>query len=153
MNRISRNISIIVRSERLIAQRRLAVLRKQTGMMAAAGIAGGVGLLMLNAAGYLALATVVSPAAAALIVAIVNIALAAILVSVATNTNAEADVAPVAEVRDLALEDLEAEIRAATDEARDLADSVRRMARDPLGIGGSGAIGAIATAVIKNLTK
>ncbi len=153
MNRISRNISIIVRSERLIAQRRLAVLRKQTGMMAAAGIAGGVGLLMLNAAGYLALATVVSPAAAALIVAIVNIALAAILVSVATNTNAEADVAPVAEVRDLALEDLEAEIRAATDEARDLADSVRRMARDPLGIGGSGAIGAIATAVIKNLNK
>ncbi|MDJ0994928.1 MAG: hypothetical protein QNI90_15225 [Dinoroseobacter sp.] len=153
MNRISRNISIIVRSERLIAQRRLAVLRRQTGMMAAAGVAGGVGLLMLNAAGYLALSTVVSPAAAALIVAIVNLAIAAILVSIATNTNAEADVAPVAEVRDLALEDLEAEIKDATDEARELADSVRRMARDPLGLVGSGAIGAIATAVVKNLKK
>ncbi|MDJ0858656.1 MAG: hypothetical protein QNJ03_06235 [Dinoroseobacter sp.] len=153
MNRISRNISIIVRSERLIAQRRLAVLRRQTGMMAAAGVAGGVGLLMLNAAGYLALSTVVSPAAAALIVAIVNLAIAAILVSIATNTNAEADVAPVAEVRDLALEDLEAEIKDATDEARELADSVSRMVRDPLGLVGSGAIGAIATAVVKNLKK
>jgi hypothetical protein len=49
MSRISRNISIILRSERLIAQRRMAVLRRQTGMMAAAGIAAGVGLIMLIA--------------------------------------------------------------------------------------------------------
>ena len=55
MSRISRNISIILRSERLIAQRRMAVLRRQTGMMAAAGIAAGLGLVMLNGAAYLAL--------------------------------------------------------------------------------------------------
>ncbi|MEM9393123.1 MAG: hypothetical protein AAGA38_04655 [Pseudomonadota bacterium] len=151
MNRISRNLSIIVRSERLIAQRRLAVLRRQTVIMAAAGVVAGIGLLLLNAAAYLALSTMVSPAASALIVALVNIALAAVLISVATNINAEADVAPVAEVRDLAVEDLEAEIKGATDEARELADSVRRLARDPLGIAGSGAVGAIVSAVLKNL--
>lgn len=151
MNRISRNLSIIVRSERLIAQRRLAVLRRQTVIMAAAGVVAGIGLLLLNAAAYLALSTMVSPAASALIVALVNIALAAVLISVATSINAEADVAPVAEVRDLAIEDLEAEIKDATEEARELADSVRRLARDPLGIAGSGAVGAIVSAVLKNL--
>ncbi|MEM8581553.1 MAG: hypothetical protein AAGF50_10200, partial [Pseudomonadota bacterium] len=111
----------------------------------------GIGLLLLNAAAYLALSTMVSPAASALIVALVNIALAAVLISVATSINAEADVAPVAEVRDLAIEDLEAEIKDATEEARELADSVRRLARDPLGIAGSGAVGAIVSAVLKNL--
>ena len=70
MNRISRNVSIIFRSERLIAQRRFAVLRRQTGFMAAAGIVAGIGLIMLNAAAYLALSTKVSTPLAALIVAI-----------------------------------------------------------------------------------
>ena len=153
MSRISRNISIIWRSERLIAQRRLAVLRRQTGLMAAAGVVAGVGLIMLNAAAYLALSSRMDPAWAALIVAVVNLALAAILISVANSADSEADVAPVAEVRDLAMEDLEAEIKDATDEAKELAQSVRRLARDPLGIAGSGAVGAIASAVLKNLKK
>ena len=83
MSRISRNISIIWRSERLMAQRRLAVLRRQTGLMAAAGVVAGVGLIMLNAAAYLALSSRMDPAWAALIVAVVNLALAAILISVA----------------------------------------------------------------------
>ena len=46
-NRISRNISIILRSERLIAQRHLAVLRRQTGLMVMALVAGAVNLWCL----------------------------------------------------------------------------------------------------------
>jgi len=138
MSRISRNISIILRSERLIAQRRLAVLRRQTGLMAAAGIVGGIGLIMLNISAFLALSSWTSQAVSALIVSVVNLGLAALLVSVASNANPEAEVAPVAEVRDIAMEDLEGEIMDATAEARDLAQNVRRMARDPLGFGGAG---------------
>ena len=70
MNRISRNLSIIIRSERLIARRRIAVLRLQAGLMAAAGVVAGIGLIMLNVAAYLALAEKIPPSAAALTAAI-----------------------------------------------------------------------------------
>ena len=83
MSRISRNISIILRSERLIAQRRMAVLRRQTGMMAAAGIAAGVGLVMLNVAAFFAHVEHLSQPLSALIVALANMAIAAILISAA----------------------------------------------------------------------
>ncbi len=150
MSRISRNLSIILRSERLMAQRRIAVLRRQTAFMAAAGVVAGLGLIMLNVAAYLALSTWTSPAIGALIVAAVNLGLAAVLVSIASNVNLDAELAPVAEVRDIALEDLEAEVTNATTEARELAQNVRRMARDPFGIGGVGAAGALISALLRN---
>ena len=153
MNRISRNLSIILRSERLIAQRRLAVLRRQTGMMVAAAIVGGIGLIMLNAAAYLALSSWTSPAVSALIVAVANLALAALLASIATNTTAEAEITPVAEVRDLAMEDLEAEMQGAAQEVRELTNNVRRVASDPLGIGGAKVLGTALTTILKNIKK
>jgi len=151
MKRISRNISIILRAERLIAQRHLAILRRQTGLLAAAGLVAGLGIIMLNMAGYLALSTEVSPALAALIVAAVNLVLAGILASLAGNANAETETAPVAEVRDLAMEDLEAEFQHAVDEAKTAVDGIKRMANDPLGLIAPGVAGAVAKAVVKNL--
>ena len=151
MNRISRNISIALRAERLIAQRHLAVLRRQTGLMAAAGIAAGVGLIMLNVSAYLALSAQMSQPVAALIVALVNLALAMLLVSLANKSNVEQEVAPVSEVRDMALEDIEAELRAAAGEAKATAEAVKKMASDPLGAIAPGVAGSIAKAVIKNL--
>ena len=151
MSRMSRHVSIIWRAERLIAQRRLAVIRRQTGLMAA--VVAGVGLIMLNAAAYLALSSRMDPALAALVVALVNLVLAAILVSMANSVSAEAEVAPVAEVRDLAVEELEAEIKDATDEARQVVETVRKFTRDPLGLGASGAVGAILTTVLQSLKK
>jgi hypothetical protein len=124
MSRISRNISIILRSERLIAQRRMAVLRRQTGMMAAAGIAAGVGLIMLNVAAYFALDEHLSQPLSALIVALANMAIAALLISTANKQNADAEVSGVAEVRDMAMEDLEMEVQEATEEVKVLAQSV-----------------------------
>ncbi len=151
MNRISRNISIVLRSERLIAQRHLAVLRRQTGLMAAAGIAAGVGLIMLNVSAYLALSTKMSQPAAALIVALVNMALAGLLASMAAKSSAEQDTAPVAEVRDMAIEDIEAELRLAAEEAKATTDAIKKMARDPLGALAPGVAGTIAKAVLKNI--
>jgi hypothetical protein len=151
MNRITRNISIILRSERLIAQRHLAVLRRQTGFMAAAGLVAGLGIIMLNAAGYLALAGAVSEPAAAVIVAAVNLILAALLALLAGKSNVEAEIAPVVEVRDMALEDLEAEIQSAIDEARAAVDGIRGMAKDPMGQIAPRLVGTVAKAVIKNL--
>lgn len=150
MNRISRNISIVLRAERLIAQRHLAVLRRQTGLMAAAGIAAGVGLIMLNASAYLALSEKMSQPTAALIVALVNLALAGLLLALSNKSNVEQETAPVTEVRDMAIEDIEAELRAAAEEAKATADAVKKMARDPFGSIAPGVVGAVAKAVIKN---
>lgn len=151
MNRISRNISIIMRAERLIAQRHLAILRRQTGLMAAAGLVAGLGIIMLNMAGYLGLTDVMPKPLAALIVAAVNLVLAGILASMAGNANFEAETAPVAEVRDLAMEDLEAEFQVAVGEAKAAVDGIKRMASDPLGMIVPGVAGAVAKAVVKNL--
>ena len=151
MNRISRNISIILRSERLIAQRHLAVLRRQTGLMATAGIAAGVGLVMLNVSAFLALSFHLSQPTAALIVALANLILAAILVVTANKTSAAEETAAVAEVRDMALEDIEAEVRLAAEEAQEAANALKKMARDPLGSIAPGLAGSVAKAVLKNL--
>lgn len=151
MNRISRNISIVLRAERLIAQRHFAVLRRQTGFMAAAGIAAGVGLIMLNASAYLALSQSMSQPTAAFIVALANLVLAALLFSLAGKSNVEQETAPVTEVRDMALEDIEAELRSAAGEAKATADAVKAMVRDPFGGIAPGVAGAVAKTVLKNL--
>ncbi|SFK59777.1 hypothetical protein [Shimia haliotis] len=152
-NRISRNISIILRSERLIAQRHMAVFRKQTGLVAAALVAAGVGLVMLNVAGFLALSEVMSGASAALIVALVNLVLAIGLVLTAGNASVGEEVDAVAEVRDMALEDLEAEVRAAANEAKTATDAIRNMAKNPLGAITPGLASALAKAIVKTSKK
>jgi hypothetical protein len=146
-------MSIVVRAERLITQRHLAVLRKQTGLMMAAGVVASIGVIMLNVAGYLALTQLVSPATSAVIVAVINLALAGVLVTVATRTNADAEVASVTEVRDLAMEDLEAELQSAADEVKVLAHGVRKMTRDPLGTLAPGIVGALINILLRQMKK
>lgn len=133
MNRISRNISIILRAEQSIARRRMAVLRNQTGLMMFAGLVAVVGIIMLNIAAFYELSVTMTPQKSALIVALVNLVLAGILVFVATRMSAAKDIEPVEELRDLAMGDLELEIQSAADEISDIGSSIRRMARDPFG--------------------
>jgi hypothetical protein len=108
---------------------------------------------MLNIAAFLALEAHLSAPIAALIVALANLALAAVLVSMAGRMNADAELGPITEVRDLALEDLEAEMQGVATEARDVANSVRSLARDPFGAAGVSAIGPLLSFLIKTLRK
>lgn len=153
MNRISRNISIIVRTERLIAQRRFSVLRRQTGFMVAAGVVAGIGLIMLNTAAYFALAESMSQANSALIVSLVNIAIAVILFIIANKINADREVEAVAELRDMAIEELEMDMNEAAEEVKAVVQSVRNMALDPFGAIAPGMLGTIASVIIKSLKK
>ena len=133
MNRISRNISIVLRAEQSIARRRMAVLRNQSGLMVFAGLVAVVGIIMLNVAAFYELSTTMSPQKSALIIALVNLVLAVVLVVIASRMSAAKDIQPMEELRDLAISDLEIEIQSATDELSDIGKSVRRMAHDPLG--------------------
>lgn len=153
MNRISRNLSIIVRSEKLIARRQLAAIGRRAGILGAAAILGAMALIMLDIAGYLALAAVMAPAWAALLVALVNVVLAVLLVAISGNLTAERDIREVCEVRDMAIADLESEVVLATAEARDLAAALRKLARDPWGSMGSSLLGPLLSILLKALKK
>jgi len=153
MNRISRNISIIVRAERLIAQRRMSAILRQAGFMAAAGIAAAIGLVLLNIAAYTALSETVNPALAALLIALGNFFIAIILILMGNKSNVEAEISAVGEVRDFAMEDLEAEINLAGEELKATAQNLKAMARNPLGTVTPGLISALATVLMKTLKK
>ncbi len=131
MSRISRNISIILRAERLIAQRQVAVAAKRTGIYAAAGLAVGLAVIMLNVAGFFWLSATLSKPLSAVIIAGANLALALILTLVANSMRAETDTSAAVELRDMALHDIETELRDNLSEAR---NTVTGIGRDPLGV-------------------
>lgn len=153
MNRISRNISIIIKAERLIAQRRVAVMMRQTGFMAAAGIAAAIGLVLLNVAAYIALSESIDPALAALLIALANFFIAILLILMAKKSSGESEIAAVSEVRDIALEDLEFELNAAGQEIKSAAQNLRSMARDPFGSVAPGIMTALASALLRYFKK
>lgn len=132
-SRIIRNVNMALRAERIMSRRRFAMLRSQTGYLAFAGLVGGIGLVMLNVGGFFWLAQSTGNAAAALIVAAANFLLAILLAFHASRLNIEGELEPVREVRDLAIEEIEAEVEEALGELTDVAENVRKMAKDPFG--------------------
>jgi len=153
MNRISRNISIVLRAERLIAQRHMTVIRNQTGLLAAAGLVAGIGLIMINVAAYFSLSASLSPQMAALIVAIANFGIAIVLAVAASRQSAEADVQGATEVRDMAIEDLEAEITLAVTEMKGVASDIQKMVKNPLGTVLPGLVVPLAETLLKSGKK
>jgi hypothetical protein len=133
VNRIIRNLTTIYRIERLIARRRFAIVQNQAILIVLAGVVALIGLIFLNWSLFLALELRMSPVAASAILAVVNIALAGLLVSRAGRMNVEDEIAPAVEVRDLAIADLEAEVEDAVKEARNIVNSLKGLHKDPFG--------------------
>lgn len=132
MNRLSRNLTTIYRTERLITRRRLAVVQQQTVMMALAGIAALAGLVLLNIALFFALQTWMSSAWSAAILSLGNLVLAGLLVMAAKHTNVEDEIAPAVEVRDMAIADIEDELEDMATEAREVVQAVKNIGSNPL---------------------
>ena len=149
MSRITRNLSIILRAERMMAQRRLSLLQRRIGMLALAGIVLCLGLVMLDVAAYLGLSWLMPRPLAALLVGLSNVALAGGLALIAAHEDNDPAMDSMSEVRDLAFEDLESEVQDMMTEGRAAIDDVRRMARDPLGAVAPGLV----TAMVKLASK
>ncbi|MEM7074654.1 MAG: hypothetical protein AAGA28_04675 [Pseudomonadota bacterium] len=152
-SRISRNAHIALRAERIIARRRLAVIRSQTGLLAFAGALAGIGVLMANVGAFFWLAEGVGYASAGGILAAVNVGLAALLGLVASRMSADRDLEPVVELRDMAMEEIEAEVAEGVAEVRYLANNLRRIAADPFGAALPSLLGPVLTALVKSLRK
>ncbi|NOD63077.1 MULTISPECIES: hypothetical protein [unclassified Ruegeria] len=133
MSRLSRNLVTIYRTERLIARRRLAVVQQQTILMGIAGIAALSALVLVNVALFFALQNSMSPASAAALLALGNLAFACLLVLFARRSNAEDEVAPAVEVRDMAIADIEDELEEMATEAREVVQAVKSIGANPLG--------------------
>jgi hypothetical protein len=133
MNRISRSITTIYRTESLIARRSLAVIQNQTILMALAGVLAMIGLVFLNLCFYFILSGLVSPTWAACILAILNLILTLVLAITAAKLNVEREIAPVVEVRDMAIADLEVEMQDFGSDVRQIVGSLKNIPADPLG--------------------
>ncbi|WP_170604230.1 hypothetical protein [Ruegeria arenilitoris] len=133
MNRISRNLTTIYRTERLITRRRLAVVQQQTVMLALAGIAAMAGLVLLNISMYFVLKTWLPSAGSAAVLAVANLLLAFFLALTAKRTSVEEEIAPAVEVRDMAIADIEADLEGMADEARDIVMALKNLGSNPLG--------------------
>ncbi|WP_209509297.1 hypothetical protein [Ruegeria sp. HKCCE4150] len=133
MSRLSRNLVTIYRTERLIARRRLAVVQQQTILFGIAGIAALLALVLLNLALFFALQSTMSPASASAVLALGNLGFAGLLVLIARRSSVEDEVAPVVEVRDMAIADIEDELEEVATEAREVVQAVKSIGSNPLG--------------------
>ncbi|MCA0872822.1 phage holin family protein [Seohaeicola saemankumensis] len=152
-SRIARNASVAIRAEQMIARRRFAMIRTQTGLMAFAGLVSGIGLIMLNVAAFFWLASSLGNAMAGLIVAAVNFVLAIGLAVIASRLNVDQELAPATEVRDMAIAEIETELSETLDDMREAAESLRKITRDPVGALSPVLLGPLMTVLIKSLKK
>ena len=110
MSRVRRNLQLLWRSERVMAEARLKLISRKLVLAVIAGIACLIAVSMLNLAAYWALITVVSKPLAALIVALVNIVIAGLLIAIAQGLQPGPEEEMLREVRDIALGDLGSEV-------------------------------------------
>lgn len=152
-NRIGRNAHIALRAERMIARRRLAMIRTQTGLLAFAGLVAGIGVMMVNVGLFFWLAQNFGNAGAGAILAAVNFALALVVGLAAARMSVEKELEPVIEVRDLAVEDIEAELADGLAEAKQFTEDIRRMASDPFGSALPSLLGPVLSILVKSVKK
>ena len=110
MNNITRNLHLLWRAERVLAQARLKLLTRKVVLGAIAGISGLFAWGMLNFAAFFALEPVTGKAWAACIVGAAGLALAAILVAIAQGLQPAPEEDMVVEVRNMALAEIEGEV-------------------------------------------
>ena len=123
-----------MQSERLIAQRQFAVVRTRSGLLALAGGAAAIGVVMLNVAAFYALREPLGGAMAALSVAAADFVLAGLLVAIAVRINADRETESATQVRDMAIADLEREVQIATRDLELTRAQLGAFARDPGGM-------------------
>lgn len=107
MNSLTRNITILWRSQQLITQAELRRTSTQITIMVLAGVFGLLALTMLNVAGFYWLSAALGDAQAALAVAVADILIGAMLVLAAQTLKTAPETEMVREFRDSALAEIE----------------------------------------------
>ena len=133
MRRIVRHIRILWRSESLLTELRIAAATRKAALLICAALVAAFALGMLNFAAFLALQPLWGAPLAALSVALADLVGAGVLLVYAQSSKAGAETTMLREVRDLALQDLEAEAAGFEAELGKARDQVKDLVQHPLG--------------------
>ena len=109
---IVKNLRVLWRTDRIIADIRMRHLLVGLGLRAFAALIAGFGLLMLELSAYFALVQIWSAIAAAAILGAVNFAIAAALFVIAGRAPSGRDIELANEIHDSSIEALQLEARA-----------------------------------------
>jgi len=140
-----RNLKVLVRAERILADIRLRRAATRAGLVATAGLFAVIGLTLLGYAAFLALETVIGPVWAAVTLGAAALAVAAVLLLVAGSSEPGRDHAVALDLEAAALDALAADLRGAGADVRGLVGLVR----NPLDSALPGLILPLATVLLK----
>jgi hypothetical protein len=110
---VVKNLRLLWRSDRIIAEMRLRHMLVGLGLRAFAALIAAFGLLMFELAAYFALVQVLNAVTAAAILGAVNLAIALILVFIASRRSLGQEATLANEIHDTALDALQVEAQAA----------------------------------------
>jgi hypothetical protein len=142
---IVRNLRLLWRADKIIAEMRLRHMLSGLGLVAFAALISAFGLLMFELAAYFALVNVVSAITAAAILGAVNLVIALILVVIASRRSLGQELTLANEIHDSAIEALQIEAQA-------MQTQVNRLMHHPLE-GALPLIVPLITAAISHLRK
>jgi amino acid transporter len=151
MKRVARSLHILWRAESMLGTIRVSALLKQVGMLAFAALVGVFGVAMLDVAAFFALLPQWGHSGAALAVALGDFVLAIVVVVLAQFVKPGADVQMLSEVRDMALEDLEAEVAGVESAFVQARKEMLDMVRHPLSALAPGVLVPLLKSVVSGL--
>ena len=117
---IIRNLRLLWRADKIIAEVRLRHMLVSTGLVAFAALIAAFGLLMFELAAYFALVGVVSAITAAAILGGVNLAISLVLVLIASRRSHGQELGLANEIHDSAMEALQLEAKSVQVEVNQL---------------------------------
>ena len=117
---IIRNLRLLWRADKIIAEMRLRHMLAGAGLLAFAALIAAFGLLMFELAAYFALVEVVSAITAAAILGAVNLAISLVLVLIASRRGHGQELGLANEIHDAAIEALQNDAKAAQAEVNHL---------------------------------
>lgn len=133
MDKVTRALRALFHADTLIATIWLRVMGRQMALFVFAGLTAVFGLGLLNFAAYLAIAPAIGPIWAALAMAIADLLVAALLLSLAIRAKPGRDLGLALELRDNAIENLS------------------MLARNPLELAGNALVVPLLTGLVKGL--
>ena len=141
METLVRNLKLLWKSDRMLAEIRLKLVAQKIVLFVFAGLGGLFALGMLNMAIFFAIQETLGSAIAALLVGLGNLLLAGILLLVVQRLDTGPEARVVEEVREMALADIEAEakafqseLRLVRDEIADMRSGITNLVKNPMDV-------------------
>ena len=155
-----RNLHHLQKADSLIGRIWLKVLARQFGLFVFAGLIAALGFGMTNIAGFYALQTSLGSVWAAVVIAIADFILVAILVQAARTSEPGPEIGLALNARKMAIEAIQAEaldlrvtIDAFGQEIRDVKDTIAGFVQNPLDAAVQNLLIPAATSIIKGLSS